>query len=54
MFRGGGCLAVPPFSGAVMDLVGIQGLPLSIGLLFTLLLAGYMARALRHAPGKGG
>jgi len=48
MFWGVGGIAVPPFSGAVMDLAGVQGLPLSIGLLFALLLAGHAAAAPRR------
>ncbi len=48
MFWGVGGIAVPPFSGAVMDAIGVQGLPLSIGLLFALLLAGYVATARRR------
>lgn len=54
MFWGVGGIAVPPFSGAVMDAVGVQGLPLSIGLLFALILAAEAARASRRAPRQGG
>jgi MFS family permease len=44
MFWGVGGIAVPPLAGGAMDLVGAQGLPLVVGLLFALLLGAWMTR----------
>ena len=42
---GVGGIAGPPAAGAAMDLLGIQGLPLALGVMYLVLLAARLFRA---------
>ena len=47
MFWGLGGIAGPPLAGALMDVVGVQGLPLAAGLLSTTLIGALLLQSRR-------